>query len=99
MGNQCCLGVSERAVREPYPAPLQLACSNETSPRAVSVPAEGDMDLVYAKPLPLKDLSSRLNIPQKMTNRSSEASLLRLNNDLTNMINTFEKAHGTIIGN
>lgn len=57
------------------------------------------MDLVYAKPLPLKDLSSRLNIPQKMTNRSSEASLLRLNNDLTNMINTFEKAHGTIIGN
>jgi 16S rRNA C1402 (ribose-2'-O) methylase RsmI len=53
------------------------------------------MDLVYARP-ELKDLSSRMNIPQAHSKRSSEASLLRLNNDLTNMINTFEKAHGTI---
>lgn len=30
------------------------------------------------------------------TKRTSEPSLLRLNNDLTNLINSFEKLHGTI---
>lgn len=96
MGNQCCLAVGEATVNEPARQllPLQLP---DTAPHTPCHPAQGDLDLVYAKSSPLKDLSSRMNIQQAIVSkRSSEASLLRLNNDLTNMINTFEKAHGTI---
>ena len=95
MGNQCCLAVGEGTVKEPHRPSLQFLRLQGAQLEAPEEPVKHDHDLVYAQPQ-LKDLSSRMNIPQAISKRSSEASLLRLNNDLTNMINTFEKAHGTI---